>query len=252
MEIKLALRLFELYERRESFVSRPAMRTWSMPTPIFERLYDPLGRREIVVVMKDLSKELEPAISRRDLFAWGAGIATVATMPIRASAVDAGLTKVWVRYVTGGHPYRPSFAAMFLDPMFLEIEVGSYDHPYNMMITPPPPQAGRGGGGGGGFGAGFNGPPVFASDNPPDLPWIPSTTIQAGVRSLLPGGAPVFSVLLLNDQIEWPDDTRANIQKAVEAGKGIVVIHNALGDNQTWPWWYQEVTGGLLALGWPV
>jgi hypothetical protein len=97
-------------------------------------------------------------------------------------------------------------------------------------------------------GAGGNGPPIFAKDNPPDMPWEPSTTIHTGVRTLMPGEAPVFSVFLLNDQTNWPEDVRPNVQKNVEAGKGFVLIHNALGDNQNWPWWYQEVTGGLLVL----
>lgn len=181
-------------------------------------------------------------MTRRDWLAITAGLATKS-----AFAADAGLSKLWVRYVSGGQAYRPSFVSMFLDPMFLEIEVVPYDHPYNFAITPNPGAA-RGGAAGRG-GTGGNATPVFAEDNPPDLPWIPSTTISSGVRSLMPGGAPVFSVLLLHDQLDWPEDARQNVQRAVEAGKGIVVIHHALADNQSWPWWYQEVTGGLLVLG---
>jgi hypothetical protein len=26
------------------------------------------------------------------------------------------------------------------------------------------------------------------------------------------------------------------------------LLHHALGDNQDWPWWHEEVTGGLLVL----
>ena len=27
-----------------------------------------------------------------------------------------------------------------------------------------------------------------------------------------------------------------------------MLLHHSLGDNQDWPWWYEEVTGGLLVL----
>jgi hypothetical protein len=182
-------------------------------------------------------------ISRRNFVA--AGAATAAAGHLMPSSAEDGLYKLWARYVTGGHPYRPSFAAMFLDPLFGDIEVVPYDQPSPLVLTPPPtpaappPAASRGAG---------NGPPVMARDNPPDLPWIPSTTVQAGVRTLMPGGAPNFSVLVLNDQTDWPEAARKAIQRNVELGKGFVLIHNSLGDNQSWPWWYQEVTGGLLAL----
>jgi len=71
-----------------------------------------------------------------------------------------------------------------------------------------------------------------------DYPWEPS------------GGRPHpgYDVLVLNDQTEWPAADRTTMEKVVDAGRGIVVLHNALGDNQTWPWWYREVTGGLLML----
>lgn len=80
------------------------------------------------------------------------------------------------------------------------------------------------------------------------MPWEPSTIIHTGVRSLMPGEAPLFSVFLLNDRTNWPADVRPVVQKNVEAGKGFVLMHNAIGDNQDWPWWYREVTGGLLVL----
>ena len=75
-------------------------------------------------------------------------------------------------------------------------------------------------------------------DEPPDYPWEPS------------GGRPHpgYDVLVLNDQMNWPEATRTLARQAVEAGRGFVVLHHALGDNQDWPWWYEEVTGGLLVL----
>jgi type 1 glutamine amidotransferase len=34
----------------------------------------------------------------------------------------------------------------------------------------------------------------------------------------------------------------------VESGKGIVVLHHALLNYQTWPWWYEDVVGGSYRL----
>jgi hypothetical protein len=206
--------------------------------------------------MKRIQKKAEGDISRRGFLGCGAGVAIAAAVPSRSAAASPNdpLTKVWARYVTGGHPYRPAYAEMFLDPLFVEIEVGPSDLPNNLALV----GGGRGGTGGGGGaagrggaasgGRGGNGPPIFAMDNPPDLPWIPSSTIQSGVRSLMPGAGPSFAVLILNDQTDWPTETRPNVEADVNAGKGFVVMHNALGDNQNWPWWYREVTGGLLVL----
>ncbi|MFL6414989.1 MAG: ThuA domain-containing protein [Bryobacteraceae bacterium] len=199
-------------------------------------------------------------VRRRDLMVRGLGLAAGAATAWKGSAAEDPLTKLWVRYITGGISYRPSYAAMFLDPVFVEMEIGPNDLPNNFasMVTTgagsvnPGAVAGVTMGaastGGPAPGAGGNGPPIAAKDNPPDMPWEPSTQIQTGVRSLMPGGAPVFSVFVLNDQTNWPQDVRPNVQKNVEAGKGFVLIHNSLGDNQDWPWWYQEVTGGLLVL----
>ena len=73
---------------------------------------------------------------------------------------------------------------------------------------------------------------------PADYPWEPS------------GGRPHpgYDVLVLNDQTNWPETQRTAARQAIEAGRGLVVLHHALGDNQDWPWWYEEVTGGQLVL----
>ena len=44
----------------------------------------------------------------------------------------------------------------------------------------------------------------------------------------------------------YPEEDRVHIQKYLDSGKGLVVLHHAVGDNQTWPFWYQEVMGGAL------
>jgi hypothetical protein len=53
-------------------------------------------------------------------------------------------------------------------------------------------------------------------------------------------------VLVLYDMVaDMPDEQkRNNLRTFVESGKGVVVLHHAIGDNNTWPWWYEEVVGG--------
>ena len=126
---------------------------------------------------------------------------------------------------------------MFLDPIFFGMEIWPIDQPANFAaLLPPqpppqrsgaPPAAGRGALGGG-----------TERDEPPDYPWEPS------------GGRPHpgYDVLVLNDQMDWPENTRTLARQAVDAGRGFVLLHHSLGDNQDWPWWYEEVTGGLLVL----
>jgi hypothetical protein len=82
-----------------------------------------------------------------------------------------------------------------------------------------------------------SGPPI-PKDMPDDYPWDPSTGM----------GNPGSDILVLNDQVDWTEKARQNIQNAVSQKKGFVILHHALGDNQNWPWWYEEVTGGLLVL----
>jgi len=52
-------------------------------------------------------------------------------------------------------------------------------------------------------------------------------------------------VLVLYDMVQEIDEKkRENLKAFVEAGKGIVVLHHAIGDNNDWRWWYEEVVGG--------
>lgn len=53
-------------------------------------------------------------------------------------------------------------------------------------------------------------------------------------------------VLVLYDMMRSLDEKRrANLRNFVESGgKGVVVLHHAIGDNVDWPWWYEEVVGG--------
>jgi len=56
-------------------------------------------------------------------------------------------------------------------------------------------------------------------------------------------------VLVLYDMIpEISDDKRANLRAFLEAGRGLVVLHHAIADFGSWPWWSEEVVGGKYLL----
>ena len=175
--------------------------------------------------------------SRREFLAAGA-VGTAALLAPRAlNAQQIAKTQVWVQLTTGGKPYPPTLQQMFLDPIFFGMEVWPIDQPASFAAllppaAPAPQRSGAPGAGRGALGGGTE------RDEPPDYPWEPS------------GGRPHpgYDVLVLNDQMNWPEATRTLARQAVEAGRGFVLLHHSLGDNQDWPWWYEEVTGGLLVL----
>jgi hypothetical protein len=174
-------------------------------------------------------------------------------------------TKLWVQITTGGKPYPPSFMNMFLDPIFMGIEMWPIDQPTTFAALLPQ-GAGRAGGGRGAGAAGGGGRAGAASAATPPAPVTPlngapgpgASSVGGGTERLEPadypwepsGGRPHpgYDVLLLNDQVDWPEMLQTQIKQAVDLGRGIVVLHHALGDNQSWPWWSQEVTGGMLVL----
>jgi type 1 glutamine amidotransferase len=41
-----------------------------------------------------------------------------------------------------------------------------------------------------------------------------------------------------------PDDQKELLKAFVEKGKGVVLLHHALCSYDSWPWWWQEATGG--------
>lgn len=174
--------------------------------------------------------------NRRDFFVAGAAGAAAVLAAARVDAQKVAKTQVWVQLTTGGKAYPPSLQEMFLDPMFFGMEVWPIDQPASFAaLAPAAAQPRRGGSPAAGRGALGGG---TERDEPPDYPWEPS------------GGRPHpgYDVLVLNDQLNWPDATRSLARQAVEAGRGFVLLHHSLGDNQDWPWWYEEVTGGLLVL----
>jgi type 1 glutamine amidotransferase len=63
-----------------------------------------------------------------------------------------------------------------------------------------------------------------------------------------PNLAKTCDVLVLYDYADADPAEQASLRTFLEAGKGVVVLHHAICDNQQWPWWYEEVVGGLYVL----
>ncbi len=61
-------------------------------------------------------------------------------------------------------------------------------------------------------------------------------------------GEPSPDVLVLYDYFteSYDDQDQQSIRRYLDSGKGLVVLHHALCDNQRLPWWREEVTGGAL------
>jgi type 1 glutamine amidotransferase len=58
-----------------------------------------------------------------------------------------------------------------------------------------------------------------------------------------------YDALVLYDYNEELDENgRKNLQDFAESGKGIVVLHHAILNYGSWPWWYREVVGGKYLL----
>jgi type 1 glutamine amidotransferase len=58
-----------------------------------------------------------------------------------------------------------------------------------------------------------------------------------------------YDVLIMYDFTRDLDEAgRKNLRDFVERGGGVVVLHHALLDYQTWPWWSEEVVGGRYRL----
>jgi type 1 glutamine amidotransferase len=56
-------------------------------------------------------------------------------------------------------------------------------------------------------------------------------------------------VLVLYDLIsEISDQKRDNLRAFLEAGRGLVVLHHAIADFGSWPWWSEQVVGGKYLL----
>ena len=59
----------------------------------------------------------------------------------------------------------------------------------------------------------------------------------------------VTDVIVLFDQVyDMPEENQQSLRRYVEAGKGIVVLHNALTDYQRWAYWYSDVVGASFLI----
>lgn len=54
-----------------------------------------------------------------------------------------------------------------------------------------------------------------------------------------------YDVLLMYNRSDSISETsKQNLQKYLESGKGLVVLHHALGSYNNWEWWWKNVVGG--------
>jgi type 1 glutamine amidotransferase len=79
-----------------------------------------------------------------------------------------------------------------------------------------------------------------------DIGWVPVTdsklAFQEDIRTK-------YDVLIFYDFTRDLDEKgRKNLRDFVESGKGIVVLHHGILSQQKWPWWYEDVVGGLYRL----
>jgi type 1 glutamine amidotransferase len=79
-----------------------------------------------------------------------------------------------------------------------------------------------------------------------DLARTPVTSSTAAFQSDLRGR---YDVLIMYDfSRELTETGKKNLRDFVESGKGVVVLHHALLNYQTWPWWYEDVVGASYRL----
>jgi len=79
-----------------------------------------------------------------------------------------------------------------------------------------------------------------------DIGWAPVTDSKLAFQQDI---RPKYDVLIFYDFTRDLDDKgKKNLRDFVEGGKGIVVLHHGILNFQKWPWWYEEVVGGLYRL----
>jgi type 1 glutamine amidotransferase len=76
----------------------------------------------------------------------------------------------------------------------------------------------------------------------PEIVWSHETSNQQAFKADIRNK---YDVLALYDMSSDLDENgRTNLRNFAEGGKGIVVLHHAIADYTSWPWWYKEVVGG--------
>jgi type 1 glutamine amidotransferase len=79
-----------------------------------------------------------------------------------------------------------------------------------------------------------------------DIDWLPVDTAANAFKKDIRGK---YDVIIMYDFTRDLDDTcKKNLRDFVESGKGVVVLHHALLNYQTWKWWSEDVVGGRYRL----
>jgi type 1 glutamine amidotransferase len=79
-----------------------------------------------------------------------------------------------------------------------------------------------------------------------DLDWLPVDTSASAFKKDLRGK---YDVLIMYDFTRDLDEAgKKNLREFVESRKGVVVLHHALLNYQTWGWWSEDVVGGRYRL----
>lgn len=79
-----------------------------------------------------------------------------------------------------------------------------------------------------------------------DIGWAPVTDSKLAFQQDI---RPKYDALVFYDFTRDLDEKgKKNLRDFVESGKGIVVLHHGILNFQKWPWWYEEVVGGLYRL----
>jgi type 1 glutamine amidotransferase len=81
---------------------------------------------------------------------------------------------------------------------------------------------------------------IFESD--PEIRWWHATSQKEAFTAKMRDRYDVVVLYDLYNQIG--DAEREHLRAFVEAGKGVVSLHHSIVDYTSWPWWYEEVTGG--------
>jgi len=75
-----------------------------------------------------------------------------------------------------------------------------------------------------------------------DLAWTEVSSDSAAFETDIRDKYDVVVMFNRNDSLA--EAAQSNLRLFVESGKGIVVLHHALGSYNSWQWWWREVVGG--------
>lgn len=80
----------------------------------------------------------------------------------------------------------------------------------------------------------------------PEVRWLHAVSNEQAFASDI---TEKYDVLILYDlSNELSEEGRANLRHFLESGKGVVVVHHAIADYNSWEWWWREAVGGRYIL----